>query len=289
MSTDGALTCLFWNFNCNHNDKEALIARLVNHHKVDLLVLAESSVRPEFLLEHLKKTDSVFDRPDDLHKRFQVFTRFPGSCLTSFGTSNRVSARKLHLPGFQEIIVGLIHFLDRRNHDRATQLSRVRNEYQVILDAEKLAGHTRTIVFGDFNMNPFDDGMIDAASGFGAMMSRDLARRHSSNTVEGPQRFYNPSWSRFAPAGPHPPGTYYWDKSNQTLNIFWHSLDQVLVRPALFDGFRDENFRVLASLPGEGPERIELIRSTGKHWELALSDHLPILFKLDLPKEHRDA
>ncbi len=40
---------------------------------------------------------------------------------------------------------------------------------------------------------------------------------------------------------------------------------------------------LLRSFPG-----IDLIRSTGKHWDLKYSDHLPILFKLDLPKELND-
>jgi hypothetical protein len=30
-------------------------------------------------------------------------------------------------------------------------------------------------VFGDFNMNPYEIGMLDPASGLGAMMTRDLA------------------------------------------------------------------------------------------------------------------
>jgi hypothetical protein len=62
-----------------------------------------------------------------------------------------------------------------------------------------------------------------------------------------------------------------------------------LVRPALFEAFPDEEFRILTSLPGPDGIPLDLIRSTGKHWKLACSDHLPILFKLDPPKEINNA
>jgi hypothetical protein len=152
-------------------------------------------------------------------------------------------------------------------------------------EAEEDARHERTIVVGDFNMNPFDKGMIDPEIGFGAMMNRSLAARHSTSGSAGAKRFYNPTWSKLGRDLPDPPGTFYWPNVGDPFNVYWHSLDQVLIRPALLNTFRDEDFHILTSIPWTGGERLDLVRSTGKHWELQISDHLPILFKLNPPKE----
>ena len=132
---------------------------------------------------------------------------------------------------------------------------------------------------------PGNGELIDPDNGFGAMQSRSLASRHSTEVHRGSQRFYNPMWSRLGRELPEPPGTHYWGNVGDPFNVYWQSLDQVLIRPALLAAFRDSDFRIPTSIPGTDRPSENLIRSTGKHWEIEISDHLPILFKLDLPKE----
>ena len=64
-----------------------------------------------------------------------------------------------------------------------------------IAHVEENAGHQRTILVGDFNMNPFETGMV-AARGLHGVMSRHIAQR-GSRTVQGRSYpfFYNPMWS----------------------------------------------------------------------------------------------
>jgi len=131
-------------------------------------------------------------------------------------------------------------------------------------------------------MNPFETGMVNFESGFASVPTRILAERHSAEELQGTQRFSNPTWSRLGREVPQPPGTYYFGSVSKPLNIFWHHLDQVLVRPALFEAFPDEEFHILTSIPGPDGSPVDLIRSTRKHWALVYSDHLPILLKLDL-------
>jgi hypothetical protein len=223
----------------------------------------------------LRLADSDFDRPDVQHYRFQIYTRFPGHLLEPFKDDDRVSIRKLKLPGKLEVLLAAIHFYDRRNYDRRSQHTKAISVNQTIRQAEVEAGHARTIVFGDFNMNPFEEGMTDTEVGFGAMMTRELASRHTEVAVRGAQRFFNPMWSRLGREIPEPPGTHYWNSIQDPFNIFWHSLDQVLVRPPLFGSFPDDNFHVLTCVRLPGGETVDLIRNTGKHWEVRVSDHLP--------------
>ena len=282
------LTCLFWNLKSGRADQESLVAGMAVYHQVDILVLAESTVDSELLLKELKGLDTAYDRPEFQHHRFQTYTRFPGGQLSKFDDDDRVSIRRLNLPGKNEILFASIHFYDRRNYDRRAPHSKSISANQTIRQAEIKAGHARTIISGDFNMNPFDDGMIDTDVGFGAMMSRELALRHSDPEVTGAQRFYNPMWSRLGRQTPDPPGTHYWGNVSDPFNIFWQSIDQVLVRPPLFGSFPDEEFRVLTRIPLPGLDTAELIQNTGKHWKIQVSDHLPIIFKLDPPAEDSD-
>jgi hypothetical protein len=283
------LTCLFWNFKCSWRNKEAIAARLAVHHGVDILVLAESGADPELLLSELRRSDPAYQMPSRQHYRFQIFTKFPGSQLKHFREHDRMSIRKLCLPGRREVLFGVIHFYDRRNHDRDVQHSLSREVYSTLHEAENAAGHCRTVLVGDFNMNPFDKGMIDPNGGFGAMLNVTLASRHTSGAMGKSRRFYNPMWTRLGQDPPAPPGTHYWKGGADPFNVFWHSLDQVLVRPTLIasGSFRDSDFRILTSIPGEGAIPVELVRSTGKHWEIQVSDHLPIIFKL-MPSPEAD-
>jgi hypothetical protein len=92
-------------------------------------------------------------------------------------------------------------------------------------------------------------------------------------------------WSRLGRQIPEPPGTFYSRNVADPFNIFWHHLDQVLIRPELLDNFEDKSLKILTSIPDHGGEMIDLIRSTGKHWSVEISDHLPVLFRLDVPAE----
>jgi hypothetical protein len=65
---------------------------------------------------------------------------------------------------------------------------------RTIGDEERHAGHSRTIVVGDFNMNPFEKGLV-GASGLRATMARTVAER-ASRVIQGKPYsfFYNPMW-----------------------------------------------------------------------------------------------
>jgi hypothetical protein len=278
------LTVLFWNFNCKLPDPETILADVVAGLCVDLLALTESTTDPDRLLEALRHTDPNFDQAHVDHPRFQLFTRFEGARLTGFAEDDRLSVSRLRLAGRKEILFGVLHLFDRRNYDRDAQHTLGLSVYNTLYAAEEAAGHVRTIVVGDFNMNPFEKGILDG-NGFGAMATRSLAARHTRDGKNQVRRFYNPTWTRLGRDLPEAPGTYYWDNSADPFNLFWHSLDQVLVRPALFNSFRDEDFQILTAIPWGSGETLDLIRDRGKHWELRVSDHLPVLFKLEPPLE----
>ena len=282
-------TVLFWNFNIERGDslrklpteaeRSAVIARLAGEYEVDVLAIAECQIPDVLLLDALRQVDPAFDQPAVPHRRFRFFTRFPGDSLRSWHADDRLAVCRLCLGDCEDILLAAFHYLDRRNYSLAKQHQRLAGYKRTLREAERKAGHDRLIVFGDFNMNPYEIGMLDPASGLGAMMTRELAEFHGDGKKDDHSRFYNPMWSIMGRA--ETPGTFYWDHDDPE-NPYWHCLDGVLLRPSLRQSFRDEDLRVIRWITGPDGERIDLIRRADVHWKLAYSDHLPILFKLRL-------
>lgn len=125
--------------------------------------------------------------------------------------------------------------------------------------------------------------------GFGAMTTRSLVRKSASRHGDRFSRLYNPAWCRLGKEEAEgAPGTYYWD-ANEPQNIYWTFLDQVLIGHDLLDQFPDDQFRILTSITGEDNVSLPLIRETNGHWKIEISDHLPILFDLELAAEANHA
>jgi hypothetical protein len=159
-----------------------------------------------------------------------------------------------------------------------------RDVAQDIRTVENDIGHARTILVGDLNMNPFDGGLVQTTA-LHAVMTRHLTGvvvRHEAR--DGYPVFYNPMWScfgdrpasRIQPRGRRrPPGTYYFDNTNDRANVFWQMFDQVLLRPELM-----EQLTHLEILASDGNE--DFVTTEGKPRGNLISDHLPILFELNL-------
>jgi hypothetical protein len=125
-------------------------------------------------------------------------------------------------------------------------------------------------------MNPFESGMVSAA-GLHAVMDRRIARE-GSRVVQGREYpfFYNPMWGLLGDGSRGPAGTFFHRHAEQEA-YFWNMFDQVLVRPALLDRF---DFKDLAILDDTGAE--PLVKDSGVPDRDVGSDHLPVLFRLNL-------
>lgn len=139
---------------------------------------------------------------------------------------------------------------------------------------EDVVGHQRTILVGDLNMNPFDSGVVGARA-LNAVMTRDLAEREERTVLHRSYRlFYNPMWGCFGDRTAGPPGTYFYSSSSQVA-YQWNIFDQALLRPALMGALAE-----LRILENDGSH--SLLTARGRPRRADLSDHLPILFRLDL-------
>lgn len=252
-------------------------ARLSKHHDFDVVILAECGGDTTKLISSLNETKSGdYSFPFALNNNIHIFTRLPEGSITELADDNlrRVSMRRLIIASAPELLLVAVHLRSRVNWSASDQSQECPRLAREIALAEDRYGHRRTIVVGDLNMNPFDDGVV-AAQGLHAVMTQADARRRT-RTVEGQECrfFYNPMWSYFGDRSDGPPGTYYL-KSSKPINYFWNIYDQVLLRPEIMDQLAD--LRIIDS-DGTHP----LVDKRGLPSTKLGSDHLPILFRLSI-------
>lgn len=91
-----------------------------------------------------------------------------------------------------------------------------------LASAEEAIGHKRTILVGDLNMNPFDDGLV-TTRGLHAVMTREIAQRPVRRVkFESNLYFYNPMWRHFGERESGHAGTYYYSSPKARAD-FWTS------------------------------------------------------------------
>lgn len=124
-------------------------------------------------------------------------------------------------------------------------------------------------------MNPFETGVV-ATSGLHAVMTRTIATKKGRVVQKDYYPyFYNPMWNLFGDYTDGPPGTYYYYNSDH-LSYFWNMFDQLLIRPNLLPFFRNETLKIVDKVGSKN-----LLTPTGIP-DKKMSDHLPIIFKLDI-------
>lgn len=266
------MNLLFWNIN-----KKPLVNELkwlCNHYDIDILILAENSLSDVALLPALNEGNSrIYIAPFNPSAKISFYTRIHDFELVGDNHSWG-SIRKITHPIGIEFLLVAVHvssklYMDER--EQAAIATRIVNE----IDRRELQqGHSNTIVVGDFNMNPFETGLI-SADGFHAVMDKQIALKQS-RTVQGMDRkyFYNPMWSRLGDDSEGSPGTYF-HKSPTMIDPFWHTLDQVLLRPSLLPSFKSDALVVIDQIADKNLiERGKLVSQ--------FSDHLPLMVKLDV-------
>ncbi len=271
------VTILFWNlFN-----KTLLrsIENLAFQHTVDMIILAECAIDPTELLIALNQhaPAAYHFAPSPGCTKIRIFTKFSAEYLPIILEDERLTIRELRKPNSAlTLLLAALHFPSQLYSDEFDQSAQTPIYTDLIRRAEELAGHQRTLVIGDFNMNPFSRGMVQA-NGFHGVMSRQIAQKRS-RTIRNQDYpfFYNPMWSLLGDATPGPSGTYYYNPSNYA-SYYWHMFDQVLLRPDLLDSFENQNLQIL-----DADGKQSLLTRSGQPDKENRSDHLPILLKLNI-------
>lgn len=263
---------LFWNTQKKNPPPE--LSTFCQANEVDIVIIAEPGPRARSLGELLSAPGiGGYIRINLVTKRFEVFSRLRLNQVRSKHDSARFSIWQVQPILGCDFIFAVVHLPSKMHADESDQHATARAVVNEIQRVESELGHQRSVVMGDFNMHPFDLGMV-AADGFHGVMDRKTALEQS-RMVQSQQYhfFYNPMWSRMGDASKGPPGTHSYRDSGIKA-FFWHTFDQVLLRPALLERVPDQNIQVLSQL-----DTLSLLNKSGKL--SAASDHLPILLELN--------
>lgn len=264
----------FWNLDGNVKSHE--VAAFAHERDLDVLLLAENSNRVVSLLKALNHNQErlYFSDPGN-SDRITIFTRFKTStkaCLLRDGPG--VSIRQYKLPIGQNFTVVAVHLSSKLWESTEGQALSATRIARYIREAENRVGHLRTLVIGDFNMNPFEHGLV-GAEGFHSVMDRRVAVS-GFRTFHDERRdyFYNPMWGFFGDRDKTPPGTYYYNSGGE-ICYYWNMFDQILLRPALIPFMDDDGIEILTELRG-----YSLVRENGEPDRENYSDHLPIVCRM---------
>jgi hypothetical protein len=276
------ITFIFWNI--AKQRIEDYVAQLCVEWNVDVLLLAECPVDIDFdasLQDRLRAaTGSRFDSIGLTRGKVRFYSRVATASWTDLRTTETGSL-SLQEVQFREgpLLVGGIHFPSKAGFSSKDQSHEATRLALEIREVESQRGHERTLLLGDFNMDPFDHGMV-SSHGFHAMMTRQLARA-KGRVVQGRRypQFYNPMWGRLGDQSPGSPGTFHFDASAKPEGYFWHTFDQMLIRPAVLEHF-DGEFGAIGAIGGE-----PILRQGSTRGTITMSDHLPVFVRLNLSME----
>jgi hypothetical protein len=263
------------------------IATFAREADADILVLAENTTPAADLLRALNA--GVLRRyfPDDgFSNRLSIFTRFRAGPMTLVRDSPGVAIRHYSLPLGESLLLVAVHLpskLRRKTEEQILASTRIAG---FVRKAEDQVQHSRTVVMGDLNMNPFEIGVV-GSEGFHAIMDRRIAAS-GSRTVNEEERlfFYNPMWGALGDDDEsRPPGTYFRNTGGE-VNYYWNVFDQVLLRPSLLRFMETQPVRVITELGGAS-----LLTNSGRPNRKVMSGHLPIVCRLHefMFMEHADA
>lgn len=261
------LTFLFWNL--HRRDLRGHLAALVAEHDIDVLILAESDITPAELNTTLAQAGFSVSRA---RVRCQVAHRRATCRLKPISGRSRYAWYELTTSiGLDPLLMFALHAYSKQDADEPNALS-FAHELARVLHTTERSRHKRTLLIGDFNMNPFEPAML-STEGLHAVPSRDVAvRRSRKQAGEHHEMLFNPMWQLMGQPGA--PGSFYFDHS-RAVEYFWHTFDQVLLRPDLLPYWRDDSARFLTHTASG-----TLVDGQGRPDALHASDHLPLLFRL---------
>jgi hypothetical protein len=213
------------------------------------------------------------------YERIRIFTRFSPSFLRATYEDDRVSVRHLMLPAQRQILIVAVHMPSKLFWSEDSQAFQCTELSRMVIEQETKVGHRNTVLIGDLNMNPFEKGLV-SANGLNAVSSRQVASRGSRHVLSRHYPFFfNPMWAHFGDRRGHPPGSYDYDRA-ELVNYYWNVFDQVMVRPDIMDRCDGEGIKILTKA-GD----ISFLRDDGTPNSKDFSDHLPLLFEIELNEE----
>lgn len=273
------MTIAFWNI--YKKELSDLLVEFVNEQNIDILVLAEA--QEDTILEFLIKQKKINSKKIFFHiasGKVSILSSYDISVFLKINTNSnspRWEAYSITIPTIIKLNLFCVHFHSKVNWSEDSLALEC-----VILakDIEAIEGNSgidNSIIIGDFNMNPYESGLV-AANGLHALPDLNhISKQTKGRMIDGVsyKYFYNPMWNFFGD-NIVPYGTYYFREPGH-VSQEWNIYDQVLYRPSLSKYIDKENIKIVHKIGND-----DLINALNRPDKNKYSDHLPVLIELNL-------
>lgn len=258
---------LFWNVNKKNLDK--VIVDLVIENDIDVLILAEYEEDITGLLKEFSHNNKLMHNYTNLPKRdrLKIFTKIPESRIKRVEDGHHYLALMIPHDELGYITLFAVHFFSKLHRNDPDFLMKSIKFSSTVTEIEERVNLKNTILCGDFNMNPFEEGLT-ISGGMHAFPTKIEAKK-GKRTIdfEEYEMFYNPMWKFIGED--ESLGTYYHSNPDSG-GLYWNIFDQVIVRPNLIDNL--ENLNIIKETNND-------ILATDE--KILISDHLPIKFSIN--------
>ncbi|MEF9952655.1 MAG: hypothetical protein RR898_06865 [Clostridium sp.] len=261
---------LFWN--TNKKKVNYILLELIVHFSCDVIALAEYNDDIEELMSMIcNKGIRLYSVPKIACERLVIITKYHYEKIETFQEESHYTIKCMPHDTLGTQIIAFVHLQSKmyaNMHDNINELQTVR---KAIEDTERIVNSKKSIIVGDFNINPFEESMVSAI-GMHSLSCRKVVFRNKIRRIQNKQHytFYNPMWNMLGDMD-SPSGTYYYSKGS-TLKYFWNTFDQVIIRPELIENFKLDKLKIIDCVG-----TIKLLDNNGIP---SVSDHLPIYFEI---------
>lgn len=290
---------LYWNINNQPSPFEDSLKKLITDKEIDVLILSENKLLSDkkilkdtnFVAVELKLNNSkskwvkVYYKKNDDYKitHHNEHTevdeddeKMENSIVDTNRQVNRIQVFKIS-GKIPDTYFACIHFPSKLYHDEITHLQVVPNYKEKIHSLTQ--NSNRLFIVGDFNMNPFDYGMVEPL-GFFAHNNRELITtetqiKHGRNNII----YYNPSWTLLGDfvnkadykENNRSGGSFFY-KEKKSRCLYWHLIDQIIMRKPLIDEFISEDLEIIEEEAIKEEIKKDKIKGVNK------IDHFPLKF-----------
>ena len=245
-------------------------------HNIDVLILTEySNVDIQYIQRKLNiEGKSFIVEQIDKNSRILLMRNSNVNLKVINEGKQYYSIFKL-IAGNQTILIFAVHFPSLTNLERndidmfSSQIAREFEQFEEKYETED------SLIVGDFNMNPFDPGMVSSFS-FNAVMCPEIAKKKDRTFLFNERKFYyNPMWHVMGNESYINKGTYFYAQSAKS--YYWYTYDQVLIRPGLIKQFSMPELEALNCINDNN-----LLTKKGITNSEQFSDHLPLKFEIKM-------
>jgi hypothetical protein len=273
------LKILYWNTYKKSLDEE--IKELVIKHEINFLILLENTTDNDFLINLLKNINPDFKLVNSLvFKKAKVFSSIKSLDIREIVGHGRYGIYELASSNFEKYLLTITHFPSKKDWGNPNDHFGLCVELRTDIELAEVKNDTQnTIIVGDFNMNPFEDGLVNS-SGLHNVNNKEIALTQQRNFQGKAYRFfYNPMWSFLGDSSKGKVQGSHFFNTYKPLNYYWNLYDQVMIRPDLIPFFDEKKLDILNKIG----EKSLLKKINGyNRINKEISDHLPLIFEIKL-------